>query len=378
MTPHPPMRHTILVPEETRARAADYLESLRSGQTVAGNHLQESLRGMGLETLTAAAFLDALINTKVPQIFAESAVAGDGSDWHPTELGILGDISIAVPVTVFDNGNHNAPAPHAQPFSGTLVFTPGALLRNGKGHPPADSAEVTQPNGQLCPEGYFRLYERRLLPVFQHVNDMAKAEGRHAFITIPGLGCGQFAGPFHGQLGAALLSVLEKFLTRHGTTFPNVKAVYYDPFSECSNARHEIHGISLMVRPLLQGNLAKSQLCPPQDYAEDGDDFSACLLFSIVAWDHVSWPGNDFFAGCRSTDDGVKAAATNSMAVLTGIEGRYEPDRGSYLPPLPFHTWEEVVKQHGLRCDGAGLSISDSTGRPLHAVYQARQCQAHY
>ena len=344
------MRHTILVPEETRARVSDYLDSLRSGQAVAGNRMLESLRGMDLDALTTtAAFFDALINTKVPQIFAESAVVGDGSDWNPVELGILGDISIAVPVTVFDNGNHNAPVPHQQPFPGTLVFTAGALLRNGKGRPPADWAEVTQPNGQLCPEGYFRLYERRLLPVFQHVNSIAKVEGRQALITIPGLGCGQFAGPFRGQLGAALQSVLEKFLTRHGTAFPNVKTVYFDPFSECSNARLEIHGISLMIRPLLQGNHAKSQLCQPQNYAEDGDDFSDCLLFSIVAWDHVSWPGNDFFAGCRSTDDGVKAAATNSMAVLTGIEGRYDSDHCAYLPPSPFHTWEEVVKQHGLR-----------------------------
>jgi hypothetical protein len=343
------MRHAILVPEETRVRAADYLDSLRSGQAVAANHLQGSLRGLNLEKLTAAAFLDALINTKVPQIFAESAVAGDGSDWNPVELGILGDISIAVPVTVFDNGNHNAPVPHIQPFSGILVFTPGALLRNGKGRPPADWAEVTLPNGQLCQEGYFRLYERRLLPVFQHVNSIAKAEGRQALITIPGLGCGQFAGPFRGQLGVALQSVLGKFLIHHGTTFPNLKAVYYDPFNECSNARLEIHGISLMIRPLLQGNHAKSQLCQPQDYAEDGDEFSNCLLFSIVAWDHVSWPGNDFFAGCRCTDDGVKAAATNSMAVLTGIEGHYDSDRGAYLPPPPCHTWEDVVKQHGLR-----------------------------
>lgn len=343
------MRHTILVPEETRTSVADYLDALRSGQAVAGCRLQDSLQRIDFGKVTAAAFLDALINTKMPQIFAESAVAGDGSDWNPTELGILGDISIAVPVTVFDNGNHDAPVPHEQPIPGTLVFTPGALLRNGKGRPPADWAEVTQPNGLLSPEGYYGLYERRLLPVFKYVTDVAKAEGRQALITIPGLGCGQFAGPFRGQLGAALQTVLEKLLTHHGATFPDLRAVYFDPFSECTNVRLEIHGISLMVRPLQQGNFAKSQLCPPQDYAENGDDFSGCLLFSIVAWDHVSWPGNDFFAGCRSTDDGVKAAATNSMAVLTGIEGRYDPDRGEYLPPQPFQTWEEVVKQHGLR-----------------------------
>ena len=104
-----------------------------------------------------------------------------------------------------------------------------------------------------------------------------------------------------------------------------------------------------MVRPLLAGNAGKSQLCPPSAYAEDGDDFSNCVLFSIVAWDHVSWPGNDFFGGSRCTDDGVKAAATDSMAVLTGIEGHYDPDRGAYLPPAPYRTWGEAVEKNGLQ-----------------------------
>jgi len=346
---YPVMRHTILIPEETRARAAQYMASLRCGHAQAGKYLQKCLINIDIETLTEEAFLDALVNTKVPQIFAESAVVGDGSDWNLTELGILGDISIAVPVTVFDNGNHGAPMPHAEPFPGTLIFTPGALLRNGKGYPPADWAETTLPDGTLCPEGYFRLYERRLLPAFHHVNACAVAQRKTALLTIPGLGCGQFAGPFRGRLGVALQAVLEKFLTRHGAAFPNVKAVYYDPFSECTNARLEFHGISFLVRPLLQGNEAKSQLCRPLDYAEEGDDFSGCMLFSIVAWDHVSWPGNDFFGGSRCTDDGVKAAATSSMASLTGVAGHYDPLRRAYLPPPPFHTWEEVVRQYGLR-----------------------------
>ena len=119
-------------------------------------------------------------------------------------------------------------------------------------------------------------------------------------------------------------------------------------FVEMRNLQ-EIHGISLMVRPLLQGNAAKSQLCRPSAYAEDGDDFSDCLLFSIVAWDHVSWPGNDYFGGSRGTDDGVKAAATDSMALLTGIDGHYDPHRGAYLPPTPYRTWDDVVRQNGLR-----------------------------
>ena len=163
------MPHTLIIPEKTRAHLAEYLASLRVDRSGAGKRLKDNLAGLDLATLTEAGFLDVLLNTKPPQIFAESAVAGDGSDWNLTELGILGDISIAVPVTIFDNGHHTAPIPHAEPFMGTLVFTPGALLRNGRGQPPADWAEVTQADGALDPEGYYGLYERRLLPVFRYV-----------------------------------------------------------------------------------------------------------------------------------------------------------------------------------------------------------------
>jgi hypothetical protein len=151
-----------------------------------------------------------------------------------------------------------------------------------------------------------------------------------------------------------LQAVLERFLTEHGTSFPNLKAVYFDPYSECSNARREIHGISLLVRPLTApGNQKKSQLCRPAAYAEPDDDFSGCALSSVVAWDHVSWPGNDFYTGSRATDDGVKAAATNSMAALTGVEGAYDPACGKYQPPKPYRNWMEVVgegvSRRGLR-----------------------------
>lgn len=340
---------SILAPEETLNRLETYFRSLQMGTAQAGERLRRRLQGRNLQAMETIEILGELLETKQPQIFAESAVAGDGSDWNLTELGLLGDISMAVPVTIFDNGNHHAPTPHRDPFPGTLVFTPGALLVNGRGQTPADWAEAVGPGGRLSPEGFRRLYRRRLLPVFEYVNHRA-AEPRSALLTLPGLGCGQFAGPFRGQLGRHLQQALIRFLEEYGGSFPNLKAVYFDPYNECENARIEINGISLLVRPLTAaGNRAKSQLCAPSLYAEEGDDFSCCRLFSIVAWDHVSWPGNDFFIGSRVTDDGVKAAATSSMASVTGVEGAYDPVRGLYQPPAPFRTWEEVVRRNGLR-----------------------------
>lgn len=346
--------YSILLPKETLARASGYLTALRTGRAEPGARLRDCLQGSHVRALSALDLVGRLVDTKPAQIFAESAVSGDGSDWSLVELGLLGDISIAVPVTIFDDGNHRSPRVHAAPFKGTLIFIPGALLRNGRGHSPADWNEVTLADGRLSAEGYYGLYRRRLLPVFQYINDRA-ATGRAAFVTVPGLGCGQFAGPFQGLLGAHLQATLQRFLAEYGAAFPNVKAVYFDPYSECEDARVEIEGISLMVRPLQRsGHRGKSQLCQPAEYAEQGDDFSGCTLYSLVAWDHVSWPGNDFFAGSRATDDGVKAAATNSMAELTGIEGQYDAGRGKYQPPEPYRVWQEVVDD-GMRTRGLRL-----------------------
>ena len=346
--------HTIIVPAETLARAEDYRQALATGRTRPGALVQARLQHADLAAISAEELLGCVFATKRPQIFAESAVAGDGSDWNLVELGLLGDISVAVPVTVFDNGSHTAPTPHDPPFPATLVFTPGALLQNGRGCTPADWTEVAAADGSLNAEGYYQLYRRRLLPVLRFINERA-GRPRSALITLPGLGCGQFAGPFQGRLGGHLQRVLERLLAEEGAGLQNLAAVYFDPYNECDNARRELHGITLFTRPLTRpGNHGHTQLCPPAAYGEAGDDFAWCRLFSLVAWDHVSWPGNDFYVGSRATDDGVKAAATDALAVLTGVAGSYDPKRSAYKPPPPLRTWEQVVQQ-GVRERGLRL-----------------------
>ena len=143
--------------------------------------------------------------------------------------------------------------------------------------------------------------------------------------------------------------MLIQFLNRFGHRFSNIRAVYYDPYQACDNERLEIEHISFFVRPLLHGNEDKPQLCEPRQYQEHEDDFSDCHLFSFVAWDHVSWPGNDFYVGSRATDDGVKAAATNSMAVMTGIEGSYNAETYKYDPPADYGSWDNVVRENRIR-----------------------------
>ncbi|MFZ1398585.1 MAG: hypothetical protein WAS33_16895 [Candidatus Promineifilaceae bacterium] len=342
-----------LLSEISFQRARDYLGTVQADEKP-GRFLQEKLAGLDIASLGVEQFLEQLVRTKKPQIFAESAVVGDGSDWNLTELGLLGDIAIAVPVTFFDNGRHAHPDLHNPPFTGWLLFVAGALLRNGRSHTPADWPEIVTSEGQIDEEAYFHLYERRLLPSFLFINQQMQQRGKQALITVPGLGCGLFAGPFQGQLGEVLKRTLHRLLQQHHQSLPHIRAVYYDPYRECQNERYELGGVSLLVRPLTHGNETKPQLCQPTTYAEAGDDFSHSELVSVVAWDHVSWPGNDFYVGSRATDDGVKGAATDVTAVLTGIPGTYNPQTFCYEPPAGYRHWQEVIDRNKLELDVLG------------------------
>jgi len=337
-------KYKILISKGSYEKAISFLEELKTGHST-GKYLQEKLNHIDLFQITPVEFIELIIGTKKPQIFAESAVFGNGSDWEQIELSILGDISITASVTVFDNGRHIGPEVHETPFSATLLFTPGALLRNDRNLIPADWKELTR-DGEIHSEAYCQLYERRLLPSLLYANEQVNTRDSMVLITIPGLGCGQFAGKFRGQLGVEFKNALKTILENHGSSLSNIKVVYFDPYRECENERHEINGISFLVRPLTKGNENKPQLCKPTDYQEEGNEFADCELFSFVAWDHVSWPGNDFYAGSRVTDDGVKAAATDVMMVMTGIEGKYDASTNKYNPPAEYDNWGEVIRKN--------------------------------
>ena len=339
--------YKVILGQDTFKRIETYQAEIRAG-VKSGNNLASHIVGQDVSNLDTSKLLNALLNSKKPQIFAESAVMGNGSDWTLRELGILGDISIGMTVSIFDNGAHQNPTVHKTPFVGHLIYTAGALLRNDLEATPADWRSVTV-KGEFNRDKYYDLYERRLLPAFKYINKCAIERGRPAFISIPGIGCGQFAGPFHGQMGSLFQAVLVRFLDFHGDRFHAVKAVYYDPYNESVNFNRKINGVEFIVRPLID-NLGKSQLCQPVVLGEDSDgDYEDCELYSFVAWDHVSWPGNDYYLGSRFTDDGVKAAATNTMQIMTGIEGQYCADKKMYSPPSSYRNWYEVVTRNNLK-----------------------------
>lgn len=346
------MEYTIVFSERTYKKVQRYKKELKEKQVKPGRYLGEFLKADDIRQVSDLQLLQYLINTKKPCIFAESQISGEGIDWNYDELSIMGDISFAVPVTVYDNGLHSNPEVYSYPYKGTLLYTPGALIRNDKGFLTPDFREIVK-SGGINPDSYYSLYERRLLPLFYYANKKSKELNTTAFITIPGLGCGQFAGPYRGELGSLLEQVIGKLLNTYASDFPYLSAVYFDPYRECENRTEKVKHINFYTRPLTKGNEQNGQLTQPGKLIP-GRGYERCHLFSFVAWDHVSWPGNDFYSGVRSTDDGVKAAATDSMFRITGIQGQYDSLNNQYDPPEGYSSWRQVIRKNNLKLEIKG------------------------
>lgn len=332
--------YQVVISEETAERIASYKADLINGKAIAGKYLEEKISGLDLSNAGIYEFIELLLLTKKPQIFAEQDVKCDGTDWSSREFAILGDINVAVKALAYDNGvwNGKISTKYDRPLDVELLFTPGAMLNTmntGIENNP-DYKEVVE-NGKINQEKYNALVERRLLPLLSYVNNQAENE-KKAFVVLPGIGCGCFAGNFQGQMENKLDKALRVIIEKH--KFPNIKGIHLGFHEVQPNIRKEINGVIYEVR----GN-SLPQLSHPQEYNEE---FKDCKLYKVVAWDHVSLPGNDFFCNnARWTDDGVSAAATNSMEVITGVKGTYR--EGKYFPPKEYKDWETVAKLNDVK-----------------------------
>lgn len=347
----------------------DYREKLRKwrmamsrGVVKPGAKLSYVLQGKDPSEMTSPALFEALTQTREPAIFAESEVKGDGSDWTFEELSILGDATLAVPVTFFDNGRHIHPQIHNPPFQGNLLFMSGALLRNDSGNPVPDRSECVE-YGALKPKAYQNLIMRRLRPLLMFANHEAGSKNMKAVVTIPGIGCGQFAGNVPG-IPEELQNAIQALLKAEGLRLKNISCVRLDTYATLENCEEVIHDIRFRVRPLLKGNNLTPQLSAPQELEEAPGEFKDHILSSVVAWDPVSWPGNDFYIGNRTTDDGVKAAASNLIERITGLPGAYDEKHHRFdCKQNPEDPWESIIKKHGiaLRTEGHCVIEKKST-----------------
>ena len=332
------MSYRFLIHSDTYQKIHDYRSKiLADGIEVAGEIFQKQLLGLDISRLSNAEFLECLMVTKKTKMYTKMYYLREG--WNKTELSILGDVGLAVPVDVFNNGNNDFyRQDHLPPIKGTLLFIPSASR--------SDGAEYVL-DAQINIWAYQELYERRLLPLLLYANQEAHLQGKRAFITLPALGSEQFVDRNLGSIASHFKDALIALLKKHAHTLPHIAAVYYDPYEECQNERYKFNNVLLLVRPLMQGNRHKPQLCSPRYYEEadehNWDVFFDCVLFSIMDWDRLTWPSHDSYG-----DRNIKLASTNAMSVITGIDGQYNSKYRIYKPHSDYRDWEEVVRTNNI------------------------------
>ena len=334
--------YTFVCSDETHEKFRKYHKDLLEKNAKAGAYLQQKLANKDLNTLTDEQFIECLVQTKPDQIFAESTYYNGDTNWNGRELGLLGDLSCVIPTKAYDNGTWSHPDPHTNPLDVTLIYVPGPLLRSDYPKNEKPDLDEVSPGGVFNSEAYYHMIQRRLLPGLLHTNAAAALKGEELFVTVPGIGCGQFSGKFAKIIHSEFEKALNRLLKEHGAQLTQVKAVWYDNFDK-EPATRNVNGIDFLIRPLLKGGLP--QLCSPKRY---DDKYAQCKLVSLVAWDHVSKPGNDYWPGARATDDGVKGAATDTMPALSGYKGVYQVDR--VVPEeAPEMNWSDYtrMKQEG-------------------------------
>lgn len=341
--------YKIVTNDSVIAQARKYKQALEQHLIQPGLYLAERLvaHKMSVEQLTLEQFIDAIFQTKIPRIFAESEVLGNGLDWNQEELALLGSLNVVVKTTFFDNGAYVNPEIFAEPYEGYLAYTPGILLATSHlGTFSPDRVAVVKRNWEndelyIDEEAFYQLYRERLLPLLLEASQTMVSQGSQAELVLPGLGCGQFAGPFKGKLGPYLLKVLTRLLEENVKDLPGINTVHFDPFNECDNSTLHIGHITFNCRPLSKG-AGKAQLASPAP---------GLVKYALVAWDHCSWPTNDNIVGTRITDDGVKGAASNTLEIILGYPGHY--DASNAVMPMfkakDYRTWEECIFTEGLR-----------------------------
>lgn len=228
-------------------------------------------------------------------------------------------------VTVYDNGFHENPIVFKEPFVADLWFVSGVLLNGFDGG--LDSDILKEDDFQTA---YNDRYNSRLYNTFVSIN--SDNENTHT-VTMPALGCGCFANvDLRKHIKSNFKAMILNFFSSH--TFLNIQSVFVDLYDESD--KFEMYRFENMNVVFHNSKYSKIGQF-------DFVDNSASMKHSIVAWDMVSYPGNDFWTNHRQTDDGVKAAATNVMSKMTGCEGYYDRKKFKYLPK-DYRLWQDCLK----------------------------------
>lgn len=375
---------SVVISEDTFQLIADYLNEIKQNPTIMGNRLRKVFENTtDIEQLTTADLIDALLKTKKPQIFPENleyGLLGNGSDWTKQEAQLLGRIGLQIEVKAYSKQTYN---PNQEdklqsPHPVTVLVTNGALLKGnatGECQDGCDQEEVCE-NGYLNKEKLKKYFEARLLPLLLQANQDAGTQG--GLVTIPGLGAGAFAGgkkfPDGRHITSQLGNIYREIIAENKDRLKNIKGIIYDKFDLPVSEPIVIPDSNIkFIEEACSNDNGKQRIGPGQlALPEEHDkDFKECKVYTVVAGDHVAFPGNDMYINSCRTHEGGVGARTNLLGVITGIEGEYIEQKAKFLPTEdPEKRWDYYCKTNEVCLGVETVTIALENGTIKKEPYQ--------
>lgn len=350
-------RVTPILSRETHELIAFYLDSLKSrspsledafSNGLIGARLFHVLKSSDFKKLNVEEFINALLKTTKPLLFAEDnfELKGNGTDWTELEFQLLSRIARIIPdVDVYATSTYN---PQKKDLitddkkpKATLLFVNGALLAGCK----ADKNRVIDKDEQFNKEMYDQFLIQNLLPSLIYANTSAGTDG--AAVTIPVIGGNQFAGDYKVEINDYYFEAIKKLLANNKHLLPNIKHVI---ITGCAPEKCAIEdsNITLQSTPTYCGLY-------PQSITKDKN----LKTFCCIAGDPVSFPGNDMYRSSPSTSEGGTCAQTNVFEKITREKGAHMTNSmgsGKFLPSKGG-TWEGVCHTNEVALDFDQLVI---------------------
>ena len=315
--------------------AENYLEELRIDPSKAGARLQAFLTPEVLKDwfetdlagLTVRQLISTLMSTKQPVSHRESDVSDTmETDWSPTELQILSDVSLlALDMAAYNNGKGRDYTDFPEPQHEHVIFLSGAILTSGS--KPGNSYDTPEliSGGCLNAEAFFHHYEDKLMPVLLSLNKAAAERGENIVLNIPDLASSEQTGPYELAIRQELPHVIHEILEMYASQLTNIHTVNYSPSIATGldgsaldedigeGKREKIH---FQIRPVETEKETRGPLEFPADITEEQIRDKHLVLAKLIVGSPTAWPGNDIWENKRSTDESVTFTSMNSLSQM--------------------------------------------------------------
>ena len=324
--------YSFVLDEDTLKIITDYKQALVSKDILPGIALKELLNENDdedipdfIDSLTTLGFINLLLNLKVPNGSARISLAAPSqSEYNIHELNILARIGTVIYTHVHNDGKQSEFDSYETPVPCIMGFV-SAPLFDINDSAPANQEPVNSSSGrnQINSENYIKEMKHRILPVLIKMNDEALMRGKKLSITIPGLGCGIFAGCYsmfrrdNDNITAQLDCALRAMLIKHEHRLKciiNIQfdELQYDGHSPLSTEQKIGHIWYKFVADATSTN-SRAPLALAKD--SSGEDV---MLGTIVEGDLLSWMGKGMWIdNGLQTDERRKTGGSLVLAQIS-------------------------------------------------------------